>query len=147
MIDTWCATPDKAPHVCALTRNGEEANGPYFETRLDYLEPFMDEGQIRANPTLNTLYLSAQAIREACDIEGSPFVVLRKEVYALALELADEATAERDKLKEQLAEAYADIEVLTKHIAPVVVHEPMEPLPESTQIEKRGPGRPRKVVK
>lgn len=122
--DTWQVTPLKYPHECAITHNGEEANGPYFETRLEFLEPFVEDGQIRVKPKLNTLYLSETAIREACNVPGSPLVVLRVEVYDLAMKLAGEASDERDRLGKLLDEAYADIEVLTKHIKPETESEP-----------------------
>lgn len=118
--DTWYTTPEKAPHVCALTRNGDKDSGPYFETRLEYLAPFFDLGQIRANPALNTLYLSAQAIREACDTPGSPFRVVTHSSLEYEASILRSAIDECDNLSKQLAQAKADIAVLTKHIAPLI---------------------------
>lgn len=113
--DSWQPAPHKPPHVCALTRSGEPSVGPFFETRLEYLQPILGDGEIRVNPQILTLYLSAQAIREACAAPNSPIAAVDPEQLVKDAAYAHVLGAQRDDLQDQLDEARAEIEVLRKH--------------------------------
>lgn len=103
---SWVPRPTDPPHVCPFTRNDSPEVGPFVDTGLAYLTPLKDVGgEMRIVPTLNTLYISAQAIREMCATTGSPIVVLdRSERDALLFRIAD-LIEQRDDLKRQLDEA------------------------------------------
>jgi len=115
-VDTWQPAPLKPPFECALTRNGEPSVGPFYETRLRYLSPKTGEaGEMRVNPQIRTLYLSAQAIREACAVPGSPIVATTAEQLEKDAAYAAVLAAQRDDLQDQLDQSRAEIEVLRKH--------------------------------
>ncbi len=113
--DSWQPAPARPPYVCALTRSGEPAVGPFFQTRLEYLQPILGDGEIRVNPQILTLYLSAQAIREACAAQNSPIAAVEPDQLIKDAAYANVLEAQRDDLQLQLDEARAEIAVLRKH--------------------------------
>ena len=102
---SWESKPLEPPFVCALTRNGGDEVGPFIRTQLRYLEPFLDGDQIRVQPQVNTLYLSAQAIREMCNVPDSPLVAVSREaIEGQEAHIAEQAVmlGERDEHIERL---------------------------------------------
>lgn len=114
-MDNWVSQPERPPYECALTRLGDPKDGPYFETRLDFLRPKMDEaGEVRVIPQINRLYLSELAIREACDALGSPLKAVSRDEWRALQDERDEQRYLIEKLEADLAEREAEIATLNE---------------------------------
>src|SRR5690606_22440423 len=99
LVARWVAEPQKAPHVCAITRNGKEV-GPFYETDVLYAEIFYDAEGKACYRRPGVLHISAQAIREAVQVSGSPLVVLDKDDWL-------NAQAEIERTRDELADTAA----------------------------------------
>lgn len=105
----WIPEPQKAPNICAITRNGKEV-GPFFETTVHYAEVFADQDNRIRYKRPGILHISAQAIREMSEMAGSPFVVVTKDDW---LDQQAELERTRDELADtaaQLVEAQAEVQ-------------------------------------
>lgn len=108
----WVPRPLDPPHVCAFTRSDQPDVGPFVKTPLAYLTPVQDEaGEMRIVPVINTLYLSAQAIREMCETAGSALKAIPRDQYdALATNEARLAM-ELDDAQERIRELESALEL------------------------------------
>jgi hypothetical protein len=114
-VYSWCERPERPPYQCALTRQDAPSAGPYFETGFDFLTPVRDaDGGIRVAPTVNRLYLSEQAIREACDALGSPLKAIPREEWRAMIDEKDEMRFRIEQLEADLAEREAEIATLNE---------------------------------
>lgn len=116
MAYAWVDQPLDPPHVCPFTRSGAPDVGPFVQTPLAYLTPVQDEqGEMRIVPVINTLYLSAQAIREMCAEPGSPLVAVDRTKHdALATNEA-RLSIELDAAEQRIRELESALEIAESH--------------------------------
>lgn len=99
----WVDSCERYPHVCALTRNGEQQVGPFYDTGIDYMRPRQDGQELRVDPKVCRLYLSAQGIRELSALPASPQVVITRDDHM-------EAEANLERLQDELADTAAQLQ-------------------------------------
>jgi len=106
MANRWVEVPHHIPRKCPLTGRSAPEAGPYLETDFRYFSAD-PEAAARGELVLNTLYLSAQYLREAMDLEDTPFMAVTPETVAnLHAEIAAK-DATLDALAARIAELEA----------------------------------------
>jgi hypothetical protein len=105
----WLDRPEQHPHRCPLTLQDSPADGPYYSSGFEFFDAYSSPDGPRPHHALSVLYLSPQAIQEACDATGSPFVLTTVEDHADLMARHEALIAERDDLSAQLEEARAEI--------------------------------------
>jgi hypothetical protein len=133
--DRWLNVPERAPFKCVFTQQDSAAAGPYFEARLTYFPAEVDEDSIRPGRHPNQLYLSGQAIKEACELPGSPLVCLSKEQYA---ELENRLLEANEQITALLDDA-VEREALSKALDPAEIAKAVAENLTDTFARKTGP--------
>ena len=105
MANRWVDVPLHLPRKCPLTGRSAPEAGPYLETDFRYFDADPDVAA-RGELVLNTLYLSSQYLREAMDLEGTPFMAVTPETIA---NLTAEITA-KDATIDALATRITELE-------------------------------------
>jgi len=109
----WVPAPDKLPYRCFVSGQDAEDDGPYYSPSGRYYA----EAGVGDDREL-VMYLSPQAIREACEEPGSPFVLKTTEEDREASEAMAQAELRIEKLEADLADAEA--ELATQRERPIV---------------------------
>ncbi len=136
----WEPQPLAPPHVCALTNSSEPSVGPFYESNLAFMSPFRGEdGEIRVKPQMQTLYLSAQAIREMCAEPGSPLIALERETMDDLHATLAVGNQRANDLEDRVQELQSEIEVLTRHLSPIPDPNDLIPLLDERYARKTGP--------
>jgi len=137
MGNRWVEVPLHLPRKCPITGRSAPEAGPYLETDFRYFaaDP---EAAARGELVLNTLYLSAQYLREAMDLEDTPFMAVTPETVAnLNAEIAAKAD-EIAALTARVAELEAGAPVTVTHDMLRLLVDSAEKVPASGPIPQIG---------
>jgi hypothetical protein len=102
----WVPAPSQMPHRCFVTGQDAEDDGPYYSPSGRYYS------EVGGDDRELVLYLSPQALREACEEPGSPFRLKTAEEEADAVERLAAAELRIEQLEADLADREAEVATL-----------------------------------
>jgi hypothetical protein len=117
MMPFWTERPDRPPYRCPLTLQDQPADGPFYNTSLQFFGVH-DVGDGPRPGNLETVFLSPQAIREACGAVGSPLVAFSRDEIADRNAHIEHLEDECADLSAQLEEAQARVAELENNLKP-----------------------------
>ena len=137
MANRWVDVPLHLPRKCPLTGRSAPEAGPYLEVDFRYF----DADPVAASMgelTLNTLYLSSQYLREAMNLDGTPFLAMDPEkVATLIAEIADKSQ-QIVELERRVAELEAGAPVTVTQDALRLLLDSAEQAPASGPVPSAG---------
>lgn len=118
MSARWVDTPEHLPRRCAVTSQSAEGMGPYLEAGVVYFEARPDEEGALRPGGVHRLYLARSAIREACELPGSPLVCLGRAEHEAGQAAFEVLALEKIGLEAELDEARAQLELAREAQSP-----------------------------
>lgn len=140
----WVDTPPFFPFRCPLTLRDKPEDGPYYSTGMRYFASQATDAGEQPTGLPSALFLSPQAIREACAAEGSPLVVHDRAEHQARLDYIADLERDLEETRAALEEAQDENSRLTA--APAVDVQALADalvVPLNTHFAKKA-GRPRK---